>query len=100
MSNGRSLVMDLRSFAERCSGARQLAEDRIRMDCPIDKDHTLVARKTGDRLMIMCFEHCTNEAVLAALGLTEADLRNGHRPQEPIAPPPRSLSNGFSTSAA
>jgi len=92
--------MDLRSFAERCSGARQLAEDRIRMDCPIDKDHTLVARKTGERLVIMCFEHCTNEAVLAALNLTAADLTieppRRPRPPEPPPQPQRASQSEFS----
>jgi hypothetical protein len=67
--------MDARTFAERCSGARKLDDERFRMDCPINPEHTLVARNAGDRLVIMCFEHCANGAVLDALNLAEADLK-------------------------
>src|SRR5215472_11126929 len=77
--------MDLQEFAGKCAGARQLDEDRIRFDCPLDPTHTAVARRVGDRLVLVCFENCERGAIIEALGLGDADLTittgyspNGH----------------------
>src|SRR5215831_16605255 len=66
--------MDLQTFGERCSGVRKLDDDRVRFDCPLDPSHTVVVRRIGDRLLVVCVDGCDRAAVLEALHLSNSDL--------------------------
>src|SRR5215472_11754608 len=66
--------MDLQTFGERCSGVRKLDDERFRFDCPLDPSHTVVVRRIGDRLLVVCVDGCARRAVLEALHLSNSDL--------------------------
>jgi len=74
--------MDLGSFASRFSGVRWLNELKFQCQCPCsthgdgDPDLSLFARQDDNHILLGCFGAVgdTTASILAAVGLTEADL--------------------------
>jgi hypothetical protein len=72
-------------FLSRLGGVRQTGPDRWIARCPAhdDKSPSLAVRETDDaRILLHCFSGCQPDEVLAAVGMTFADLHPaplGHR---------------------
>ena len=84
--------MQLGAFSERLSGVRVLDQEGLRANCPLNPAHTLLVRRMGNRISIMCLEHCDEAAILEALGLVEDDLNDHPDPppkKEPRRPRPQ-----------
>jgi hypothetical protein len=91
--------MDLGSFASRFVGVRWLSDLKFQSQCPCashsggDSELSLLARQDDDHILVGCFGGVgdTTDAILSALGLTEADLiikaaangSNGTKPHPP-----------------
>lgn len=74
--------MDLSHFASRFSGVRWIGDEKFSAQCPCpthtdgDPELSLLARKDTDHILVGCFGGMgdTVDSILAAVGLTEADL--------------------------
>lgn len=74
--------MDLGSFASRFSEVRWLSDLKFQSRCPCtshtdgDSELSLLARQDDNRILVGCFGGVgdTTDAILSAVGLTEADL--------------------------
>jgi len=76
-------------FLALLSGVRPRGQDRWIARCAGHDDHSpsLSIRRIRDRLLIRCWAGCTAEQIVAAMGLTLADLydrRGQYRPSNPI----------------
>lgn len=74
---------------ERLDRVQRLGRDRWKACCPAhdDRSPSLAIRDADGRLLVHCFAGCSTEAVLAAAGLTFADLwpekpLGHHKPRE------------------
>ncbi len=69
--------MNIQDFLALLKGVKQVGPDRWTALCPghDDRSPSLSIREAGDgKVLIRCWSHCTAEDVVAALGLTMADL--------------------------
>jgi hypothetical protein len=74
--------MDLGSFASRFQGVKWLNDLKFQSQCPCashsggDAELSLLARQDDNRILVGCFGGVgdTTDAILSAIGLTEADL--------------------------
>lgn len=77
------------ALLSRLDKVQRIGRDRWKACCPAhdDRSPSLAIRDTDGRLLVHCFAGCSTEAVLAAAGLTFADLMpdrplGHHKPRE------------------
>ncbi len=72
-------------------GGRQVGTNRWKAQCPAHRDRnpSLSIRQTEDRALVKCWAGCATSEIVAAIGLTLADLfddqREGFKPPDPKA---------------
>ena len=94
MSEGRVIEAILEALRSRGS-----SQDRTgKWNCPVpnhgkgngDQHASLSVREDGEKVLIKCFGGCKRDEILAALGLSFADLYpQGRRREEGRSPPPK-----------
>jgi hypothetical protein len=80
------------SLVQRCGDGTRLTAHGWMVRCPAHDDHTpsLSIDARDDRVLLTCFAGCTPAAIVAALGVTMADLFGDDLPVPRLRPrPPR-----------
>ena len=71
--------MSAETLLSRLAGKRRSGDGRWLARCPAHEDRSpsLSIRETGDRVLLFCHAGCTAPEIVAAVGLTMADLFDG-----------------------